>query len=136
MRENHGVRDESPERTADTPHRRLSARREQRASPSRIESILWLCLRDRRFHGLKFRRQHSIGRFIADFYCEAEKLVVEADGPVHDDPVQQQHDAERDAWMARNGYLVVRLPQDEIITATELALERVERALRSAGRSF
>jgi very-short-patch-repair endonuclease len=108
---------------------RLTARREQRAAPSRIERALWSVLRDRRFHGLKFRRQHSIGPYIADFFCEALQLVVEADGLVHADSDQSAYDVRRDQWMREQGYVVVRLPQDEIINAMPLALARIERVL-------
>jgi very-short-patch-repair endonuclease len=108
---------------------RLTARRKQRAAPSHIERELWAVLRNRRFHGLKFRRQHSIGPYIADFYCEALQLVVEADGPVHDDPDQAAHDGRRDHWLRAQGLVVVRLPQDEITNAMPLALARIERAI-------
>jgi very-short-patch-repair endonuclease len=110
-------------------HRRLANRREQRRAPSRIERELWAALRDRRFQGLKFRRQHSIGRYIADFYCEALKMVVEADGRVHQELEQIAHDTTRDEWMKRAGFTVVRIPEDEIINAMPLALSRIERAM-------
>jgi very-short-patch-repair endonuclease len=48
------------------------------------EELLWLKLRAKRFNGLKFRRQHSIGRYIVDFYCEEFKLIIEIDGGIHD----------------------------------------------------
>jgi very-short-patch-repair endonuclease len=110
---------------------RLAFRRSQRAEPSRIERILWTALRDRRFHDLKFRRQHSVGPYVADFFCEEAGIVVEADGPVHGDRVV--HDARRDAWMRAQGLIVVRLPEAEVLTALELALARVERALVARG---
>ncbi len=133
MRENRELLSESAE--APNDNMRLKARREQRSAPTRIEETLWRCLRNRRFHGLKFRRQHSIGPYIADFYCEEHRLVVEADGPVHDLAEQRTHDASRDAWMRSHGILVVRLPQDEVLMATDRALARIERALRNAGRA-
>jgi very-short-patch-repair endonuclease len=114
------------------PHDRLIFRREQRSAPSRIERILWECLRDRRFHGLKFRRQHSIGPYVADFYCDALQLVVEADGRVHEQPESRLHDAVRNTWMTSRGLIVVRLPEDEIINATSLALKRIEKAIGKA----
>ena len=54
---------------------------------------MWKLLRDRRLSGLKFRRQHSFGRFIVDFYCASASLVIELDGPIHDKQVG--HDIER-----------------------------------------
>jgi len=56
--------------------------REFRRSPTLPESLLWQHLRQRP-HGLKFRRQHPFGPFIADFYCPAARLVVEVDGGSH-----------------------------------------------------
>jgi very-short-patch-repair endonuclease len=114
----------------DTSNRRLDARRSQRQMASRIERSLWEALRGRRFRGLKFRRQHSIGPYIADFYCDQLKLVVEADGAIHNGPDQSMHDIKRDAWMERQGFTVVRLPEDEIISAMPLALARIDSALR------
>jgi very-short-patch-repair endonuclease len=111
------------------PDNRLTFRREQRSAPSRIERTLWECLRDRRFHNLKFRRQHSIGPYVADFYCDALKLVVEADGRIHEQPEGRFHDAARDRWLQSNGFTVVRLPEDEIVNATALAMQRIERAI-------
>ena len=54
--------------------------RELRREQSPIERKLWAQLRRKQLHGLKFRRQHPIGRFIVDFYCPAHKLIVEIDG--------------------------------------------------------
>jgi very-short-patch-repair endonuclease len=116
------------------PRDRLDFRRVQRAAPSRIERILWTCLSDRRFHDLKFRRQHGVGPYVADFVCVEAMLIVEADGPHHAQADQAAHDAARDRYLAAEGYLVVRLPQDEILTAVELSLARVERALAERRR--
>ncbi|MEM6256144.1 MAG: DUF559 domain-containing protein [Cyanobacteria bacterium P01_D01_bin.156] len=77
----------------------------QRQTPA--EQILWECLRARRLVGYKFRRQHNIGRFIADFYCHEARLVVEVDGQIHD--YQREKDAARDAWMRSVGLRVLRV---------------------------
>jgi very-short-patch-repair endonuclease len=112
---------------------RLKARRAQRRAQMQIEAALWNVLRDRRFKGLKFRRQVSIGPYIADFHCDALRLIVEADGPVHAQPDQAAHDVIRDRWLKAGGFVVVRLPEDEILTSMPLALARIERALSSVG---
>ncbi len=57
---------------------------ELKRSMTEVEKILWKELRNRKLNGHKFRRQHPIGQFIADFYCHEAKLVVEVDGEVHD----------------------------------------------------
>jgi very-short-patch-repair endonuclease len=66
-------------------------RREQTAS----EAILWEALRNRKLEGRKFRRQHPIGKFVVDFYCNAEGLIVEVDGSIHELPEQQELDRQR-----------------------------------------
>jgi very-short-patch-repair endonuclease len=78
---------------------------------------------------LKFKRQASIGPYVADFWCEAHALVVEADGPAHDDPERKLSDLGRDEWMRERGLRVVRLPQEEILMATSKALERIADAI-------
>lgn len=57
---------------------------------------------------MKFRRQHALGPYIADFYVAAHKLVIEVDGPAHLMPESQAYDAFRDHWMRARGYAVLR----------------------------
>lgn len=76
------------------------------------ERRLWSVLRSRRLSGYKFRRQHPIGPFIADFACIGHKLIVEADGGQHDDSAT---DRRRTAWLARAGWRVVRFWNNEIL---------------------
>jgi very-short-patch-repair endonuclease len=76
-----------------------------RHQPVANERALWRLLRDRRLGGLKFRRQVPIGRYIADFLCLRHRLIVEADGPTHEDNL---HDLERDAWLGAQGFRVLR----------------------------
>lgn len=61
------------------------------------ESILWEILQNRKFRDLKFRRQHPIGRYIADFYCHEIKLVIELDGKIHEN--QKEYDEIRDEFL-------------------------------------
>ncbi len=68
--------------------------RELRGKQTQTEEILWQLLRNRKFHNLKFRRQHAIGRYIADFYCDEKKIVIELDGKIHEN--QKEYDAIRD----------------------------------------
>ena len=77
-----------------------------RRNPSATERRLWRLLRDRKLEGLKFRRQVPIGLYFADFVCLGCRIIVEADGPLHD----EEHDAERDAWLDRQKFLVLRFP--------------------------
>lgn len=83
-----------------------------RKEPALYERRLWTLLRDRRLEGLKFRRQIVIGRYIADFVCLRHRLIVEADGPQHEDRIE--HDAARDAWLNEQGFVVLRFTNSEI----------------------
>jgi very-short-patch-repair endonuclease len=70
------------------------------------ERILWYHLRDRRFYGFKFRRQHVIQSFIVDFVCLERKLVIELDGGQHG--INIEYDQSRDAIIRNEGFRVIR----------------------------
>jgi very-short-patch-repair endonuclease len=76
-------------------------RREQRNEPTHAEKILWYSLRGSQLDGRKFRRQHGIGSFIVDFYCPEERLVIEVDGDIHDEPEIAAYDESREQWLTR-----------------------------------
>jgi very-short-patch-repair endonuclease len=67
--------------------------------------------------------------YIVDFVCFERRLVIEVDGPTHEGADQQVKGRERDAWLSQLGFRVLRLPNDLVIAATELALERIRAAL-------
>ena len=73
---------------------------------------MWELLRDRRCHGLKFRRQQVVRGFVVDFYCAAHRLAVEIDGGVHDEPDHCAWDAERTVLLSRSGITVLRFADD------------------------
>jgi very-short-patch-repair endonuclease len=102
--------------------------RDLRQSQTDAERKLWWRLRDRRLTGIKFRRQHPIGPFIADFCCTEAKLVVELDGSQHS--VRRNSDAERTAFLERQGYRVLRFWDNEILTNIDGVLQRIALALR------
>ncbi|WP_265919025.1 endonuclease domain-containing protein [Cupriavidus nantongensis] len=94
-----------------------------RANQTNAEQRLWYRLRDRRFMGLKFKRQHPVGPFIADFVCIEAMLVIEADGGQHGDAP----DAARDAWFQQQGFQVLRFWNSEVLGQTDAVLEAVRR---------
>ena len=73
------------------------------------EKRLWKELRGRKVAGFKFRRQHSIGPYILDFYCPEAHYAVEVDGDTHGTPERQQKDSERDAYFDKRGILTKRV---------------------------
>jgi len=77
------------------------------------EAKVWQAIRNRQV-GFKFRRQHPIGRFIADFYCAEAKLVIEIDGDTHAAPDQAAYDSTRTARLEERGYRVLRFQAREV----------------------
>ncbi|MDA3891012.1 MAG: endonuclease domain-containing protein [Salinivirgaceae bacterium] len=78
------------------------------------EEILWEFLRKKKVTGLRFRRQHPIYMFIADFYCHALKLVIELDGGYHKKKDQQEYDINRTAVIEEFGIKVIRYTNEQI----------------------
>ena len=87
------------------------------------EATLWQRLRAGRLRGLHFRRQQIIDGFIADFYCHAVGLVVEVDGPVHEET--REYDAERDRILATRGLKLLRIPNDRVLNDIQAVLREI-----------
>jgi very-short-patch-repair endonuclease len=105
----------------------LERARELRSTQTATEQILWECLRDRRLNNFKFRRQHNIGWYIADFYCHEARLVIELDGGVHQ--TQTDRDRDRDAWMQSQNLRVLRLTNEQVLENLEAVLQVILNAL-------
>lgn len=103
--------------------------RELRQKSTTAEELLWQCLRRKQLGGLKFRRQHPIGRYIADFCCTEATLIVEIDGSVHTEIQQSRYDEVRDRELELNGNRVVRLRNDEVLMQPEQALAMIIAAI-------
>lgn len=99
------------------------------------EKLLWQHLRNRRLKGHKFRRQHPISDFIADFYCAEQKLINELDGDYHHEPDQQQYDKGRTYELKDIGIRVIRFPNQEVLHRIEDVLERIMAELAHPCRS-
>lgn len=89
----------------------LAKQLRKRSTPS--EQILWQYLRNRKLQGFKFKRQHPLYQYIADFYCHEKKLVIEVDGLIHEQ--QQVYDENRDKVLQQAGYTVVRFTNDQVL---------------------
>jgi adenine-specific DNA-methyltransferase len=89
------------------------------------ERILWRHLRGRRFDGLKFRRQHPVGPFYADFACHECRLVVELDGESHLD--DDYRDDRRTAWLDEHGWVVLRFWNTQVFDELDAVLDFVYR---------
>ncbi len=99
--------------------------RKLRRNQTDAEKLLWECLRGKRLKGLKFRRQHPIGRYIADFYCPEAQLVIELDGGVHNIKEQKDYDQIRQEIIQMRGIRVMRIKNQEIERNIESVLSEV-----------
>jgi type I restriction enzyme R subunit len=93
--------------------------RELRQRQTDAEDIAWELLRDRQFLGLKFRRQHQIGEYIADFYCHEKLLVVEIDGSIHEKEEVRKKDQKRDSYFQAIGLKVIRFSNETVLNNPE-----------------
>ncbi len=111
----------------------VSRAREFRGEPTLAEAELWLHLRRRRLNGYRFRRQHPIGPYFADFACLQPPLVVELDGSQHQQ--QAEADRHRDAYLAARGFRTLRFTNDLVFTELDAVLEVILEALEGQIRS-
>ena len=105
----------------------LARARELRRPLTPAEAKLWQRLRRKQLYGLKFRRQHPIFRFIVDFFCNQNKLVVEVDGAHHAEPEQQAYDEARTEWLEQHRYRVIRFTNREVMSNIEGVLQEIAR---------
>jgi very-short-patch-repair endonuclease len=94
-----------------------------RTTETPSEALLWAELRDRRFHGTKWRRQQKMGRFVVDFFCSEHKLVVEVDGGVHRG--REDADMQRQRALECTGVRFVRFSAGEVETDLHAVLARL-----------
>src|SRR2546422_881770 len=95
------------------------------------EKLLWSRLRDRRFSAYKFRRQHTFGPYILDFFCVEAFLDIELDGLQHGRPDKQKADAERDAWLEARGVKVLRFWNSRLRRERDAIRETIWRELQA-----
>lgn len=107
--------------------RRGSRHRGIRARRTPAEAILWRQLQRSRFHGRKFRRQHSVGPYVLDFYCPEEKLAVELDSAAHDHDGAARREVFRTTYLAAAGVRVVRFESRDVVRDLEGVLASIAR---------
>lgn len=97
--------------------------RSLRRNQTEAERRLWMRLRFRQVDGAKFRRQHPIGPFIADFFCLERSLVVELDGGQH--ALHTERDQRRTEFFTLHGYQVIRFWNHEVLEDMDAVLQRI-----------
>jgi len=90
------------------------------------EKSLWQKLRTKKIAGCKFRRQHPIRFYIADFYCHEARLAIEVDGPIHDKMDRRIHDQQRNGVFEDFGIMILRFSNDEIRYHLKKVLKEIE----------
>lgn len=99
--------------------------RELRQISTEAEKLLWSELRNRKLNGLKFRRQHPVDKYVADFYCHEKRLVIELDGVVHDKKENKEYDQARTIELAGLKINVLRFRNDEVENDIEKVLKKI-----------
>jgi very-short-patch-repair endonuclease len=90
---------------------------------------LWLQLRHSQLDGWKFRRQHSVGSYVLDFYCPGARLAVELDGAAHDHEAAQVRDKRRTEFLNDAGVRVIRFENHDVVANLEGVLAEIRRVL-------
>lgn len=96
-----------------------------RSGQTDAEAKLWQRLRNRQLDGAKFRRQVPVGRYVVDFLCEAQALVIELDGGQH--ALTKTSDNVRTEWLESRGYRVIRFWNNEVMQNPDGVLEQIRR---------
>ena len=96
-----------------------------RQNPTPAEAIVWNRIRRKQLLGFRFRRQHPIDRFIADFYCREARLVIEIDGLIHDLPEQIEYDAARQTFLEQRGLRLLRFTNAQVINSPDSVISTI-----------
>jgi len=108
------------------PEHTKGFRKSLRNGLTSAEAFLWNHLKERKLAGRKFRRQHGVGKYIVDFYCASEKLVIELDGQPHMNPTAQEKDEKRTEYLASKGLKVIRFENKMVFNLLPSVLKDIE----------
>ena len=111
-------------RTHNQPEQ-LEERRRLRHKSTPEEWALWQTLKGKQIEGLKWRRQFSTGAYILDFYCPSAKICIEVDGIQHQTEEHQAHDRRKDAYLAKEGIRVIRVPNNAVWHDSDMIIDAI-----------
>lgn len=92
------------------------------------ETALWILIKGG-VNGLKFRRQHPIGFYVADFYCHKAKLIIEVDGSIYDENATKEADQIRQKELEEWGYRVIRFTNSQVLKQSEKVITSITKTL-------
>ncbi len=101
-------------------------RKELRNNPTKSESMLWKALQKKQLKGRRFRRQHSLGYYIVDFYCPKENLVVELDGQIHQNFINEEYDYKRTQYFENLGLTVLHFENHLVFEQLDMVLDAIK----------
>ncbi len=104
--------------------------KQMRNQPTEAEDLLWNVLSNKKLDGYKFRRQHIIGSYIADFICLKSNLIIEIDGLIHQLPENKTSDEERTKWLENEGFRVIRFTNTQVLSNLDYVLNKIREALK------
>lgn len=113
----------------DAPKYVFEIAKELRKKQMSAEAILWEYIRNNKFKGYKFRRQHPFGRYIVDFYCDKAKLAIELDGEIHERDTVKEYDEERQKAIEAASITVLRFKNEDIFNDIEKVLSEIGEVL-------
>ncbi len=99
--------------------------RDVRKNPTFTEKLMWNALRNRKQDGLKFRREHPVEGYIADFFCVEHNLIIEIDGSIHDETSKKEKDIVRQKRLEEAGYRIVRFTAQEININIDSVIDKI-----------
>ena len=102
-----------------------------RKNLTEAELVLWMVLKDKKVEGRKFRRQHSIGNYIADFYCASERLIIELDGQHHFTSEGIEKDSDRDNHLSKMNIRVLRFENKEVLNHLTDVIKKIKGHFKS-----
>jgi very-short-patch-repair endonuclease len=101
-----------------------------RENPTQAEEAMWLSLNNNQLDGYKFRRQHPLLNYVADFYCHQLKLVIEIDGEYHQTVEQKKLDNERTENIEFQGLKLIRFTNEEVISDIFAVLNKIKEFIK------
>jgi very-short-patch-repair endonuclease len=100
-----------------------------RINATEAEVLLWKELRNGNLNNFKFRRQHPLGRFIADFYCHQARLAIEIDGDSHTMSTKKEYDDERSYELSEQNIMVIRFTNSEVLNDLNKTLQIIKNTI-------
>ncbi|MCX6173704.1 MAG: endonuclease domain-containing protein [Ignavibacteriales bacterium] len=103
----------------------ITHRKQLRNDATQAEKMLWYELKNSQLDGRKFRRQHSVGNYILDFYCSEERLAIELDGEQHENDKQKEHDQLRTEYLNSLRISVIRFKNTDVIFGRDSIVKKI-----------